>query len=48
MTPQEQEAFNKGRLQGLKEMDEAVSDTFNVAQFANEKILKLRQEYSAK
>jgi hypothetical protein len=25
MTPQEQEAFDKGRLQGLKEMDEAVN-----------------------
>ena len=42
-----QQAFSEGRKAGLKEMDEAVSETFNVAQFPNEKILKLRQEYQS-
>ena len=59
MTPQEQEAFDKGRLQGLNEMDEAYVEWFSYlmskcdvsgSDIPSEdvEIRKLRQEYSGK
>lgn len=40
-------AYSEGRKSGMKEMYEAISETFNVAQFANAETLKLRQEYQS-
>jgi len=56
MTPQEQEAFDKGRLQGLKEMDEAweklnrktMTEYYDENPDSFPKIRKLRKEYSGK
>jgi hypothetical protein len=46
MTPKEQEAFDKGRLQGLREMDEAYGQSaIPKSQWA--KVGKLRLEYTS-
>jgi len=45
MTPQEQEAFNKGRLQGLKEMDEVWVMCQQQLIPDGTYMLKLRSEY---
>lgn len=39
-------AFIFGRKAGLKEMYTAVSENFNVSQFANKETLKLMSEFS--
>ncbi len=54
MTPQEQEAFDKGRLQGLKEMDEAHEEgqellkNHETQTHALDLLKSLRSEYSGK
>ena len=40
-----QQAFSEGRKAGLKEMYTAVSENFNISQFANEETLKLMSEF---
>ena len=38
-------AYSEGRKDGLKEMYMAVSENFNVSQFANKETLKLMSEF---